>query len=505
MKVLRVADSRRAAACNSLGRKPLLLYTSRPEGSGTRQARAERSATLGRRTPCSQALKGRNNMLVGRRPICFALSGLSRSSPSNPGRRCALPWPDMSQPLRGESGRQTYAKQQGRQFQDQLSQGGKPRRAFGALGLGSVTVPGARAPGYHLSSLRDCVSRRTCLQQMLGAAAFGFVPRNLQGQPTSPKRKAPASNYFTPKTRNAIDAGLAYLASRQAEDGAFGSGVYQNNLAVCGLAGMAFLSSGYLPGRGKYGDNLDRCIGYVLANCQESGFIHAGQMQTRGPMYEHGFATLFLAEVYGNTSEQQLREKLVKAVQLIVNTQNDQGGWRYKAQRGEDDLSVTVCQVMALRAAHNAGVYVPADTIERAVAYVKRCQNEDGGFRYVVATVGESAFPRSAAAVVALYSAGIYEGQELADGLNYLMQFPPGANNRGERSYYFYGHYYAVQAMWHAGGRNWDAWYPAIRDTLLAQQRRDGAWVDAISSDYGTAMACLILQMPESYLPIFER
>jgi hypothetical protein len=349
-------------------------------------------------------------------------------------------------------------------------------------------------------------SRRQWLCRSAVAATWSFISGRAPAQPASTTKKTASSQgYFTSRTRKAVDAGLAYLDTRQAENGAFGSGVYQNNLAVCSLAGMALLSAGYSPGRGKYGPNLDRCVSYVLANCQESGFIHAGQMQTRGPMYEHGFATLFLAEVYGNSNAKQLREKLVKAVQLIVNTQNDQGGWRYQAQRGEDDLSVTVCQVMALRAAHNAGVSVPTDTIERAVAYVKRCQNDDGGFRYIAATVGESAFPRSAAAIVALYSAGIYEGKELTDGLNYVMQFPPQASDRGDRSYYFYGHYYAVQAMWHARGRYWDAWYPAIRDALLAQQRRDGAWVDAISSEYGTAMACLILRMPESYLPIFER
>ena len=71
---------------------------------------------------------------------------------------------------------------------------------------------------------------------------------------------------------------------------------------------------------------------------------------------------------------------------------------------------------------------MPTDTIERAVAYVKRCQNADGGFRYVAATVGESAFPRSAAAIVALYSAGIYDGQELTDGLHYLMYAASGTH-----------------------------------------------------------------------------
>jgi len=315
-----------------------------------------------------------------------------------------------------------------------------------------------------------------------------------------------AVDLFTPRALQAADEGLSFLAKRQAEDGAFGSGLYQANLAVCGLAGMAFLSAGHRPDRGPFGTTLRRCVDYVLAYTRDNGFIHFGQTTTRGPMYEHGFAALFLAEVYGNSSAVGLRDKLSKAVQLIINTQNEAGGWRYEPRRDEDDLSVTVCQVMALRAAHNAGLHVPSQTIDRAVAYVRRCQNEDGGFRYIAGVPGESSFPRSAAAVVALYSAGIYEGPELNRALDYLIQFRPPQDSPAAMGYYFYGHYYAVQAMWHAGGRYWAAWYPAIRDALLAQQRKvDGAWADAISAEYGTAMACLILRMPESYLPIFER
>lgn len=349
-------------------------------------------------------------------------------------------------------------------------------------------------------------SRRRWLQRCAALTGASVFSTQLLAQTSRPKDASKDGRRFTSEARRAVAKGLAYLSSRQSEEGSFGAGAYQNNLAICGLAGMAFLSSGSLPGRGKYGANLDRCVDYLLANCQESGYVHAGQTNTRGPMYEHGFATLFLAEVYGNSMAVDLREKLAKAVQLIVSTQNERGGWRYKPQRDEDDVSVTVCQVMALRAAHNAGIYVPTETLDRAIGYVQRCQNEDGGFRYVDTTPGESAFPRSAAAAVAFYCAGVYESEELTRTLYYLMQFPPRANDQGERAYYFYGHYYAVQAMWHAGGTYWKTWYPAIRDVLIKSQRRkDGAWVDGISPDYGTAMACLILRMPESFLPIFER
>ena len=62
-----------------------------------------------------------------------------------------------------------------------------------------------------------------------------------------------------------------------------------------------------------------------------------------------------------------------------------------------------------------------------------------------------------------------------------------------------------VQAMWHAGGEHWDKWYPAIRDVLIANQRPDGSWADPIGQEYGTAMACIVLQMPDNSVPIFQR
>ena len=83
-------------------------------------------------------------------------------------------------------------------------------------------------------------------------------------------------------------------------------------------------------------------------------------------MYSHGFATLFLAECYGMSKRTELRDKLSLAVKLIVNSQNKEGGWRYYPKKEDADISVTVCQVMALRAAHNAGIHVPKETIDRA-------------------------------------------------------------------------------------------------------------------------------------------
>ncbi|MBM4001860.1 MAG: terpene cyclase/mutase family protein [Planctomycetes bacterium] len=307
------------------------------------------------------------------------------------------------------------------------------------------------------------------------------------------------------ETRDAIKRGLSYLARMQNDDGSFAGGSMSRNVAVCSLSGLAMLSSGSVPGRGPYSSVLKRALAFVLDCAQPSGFIHLPAAASHGPMYEHGFAALFLAEVYGMSDRPDLRERLEMAVKLIVDKQNQEGGWRYQPERRDADLSITICQIMALRAARNAGLHVPAETIDRCVEYVKRCQNPDGGFNYMLSVPGQSRFPRSAAGVVALQSAGIYDSEEIRSGLNYLQQHLPGKNRGEGDEYFFYGHYYAVQAMWHAGENDWNEWYAAIQDQLLPRQRPDGQWFDVVSPAYGTAMACLILQTPISALPIFQR
>jgi hypothetical protein len=44
-----------------------------------------------------------------------------------------------------------------------------------------------------------------------------------------------------------------------------------------------------------------------------------------------------------------------------------------------------------------------------------------------------------------------------------------------------------------------------VQDVLLGLQQDDGSWMDPICPEYGTAMAAIILQMPNNYLPIFQR
>ncbi|MFO0867517.1 MAG: prenyltransferase/squalene oxidase repeat-containing protein [Pirellulales bacterium] len=353
------------------------------------------------------------------------------------------------------------------------------------------------------------LTRRRWLHHALGGSCLLCGGRSWHsdaawGQAPRPARAARAAAP-PPATEQVVRRGLEYLVRVQNEDGSFGTGIYARNVGVCSLAGLAFMAHGSTPGRGPFATAVDRCLAYVLNCCQESGFITLGEAVSHGPMYEHGFATLLLAECYGMSPQPALRSRLAAAVRLIVEKQNSEGGWRYFPERSDADISVTICQIMALRAARNAGLYVPPTTIERCVDYIKRSQNADGGFMYQLSLGGPSKFPRSAAAIVALHNAGIYEGEEIERARQYVLEFLPQKDRVRGENHYLYGHYYAVQAMWQAGGDYWRKWYPAIEADLASHQEADGSWLDSVSPVYGTAMACLILLMPRNHLPIFQK
>jgi squalene-hopene cyclase-like protein/prenyltransferase/squalene oxidase-like repeat protein len=329
-------------------------------------------------------------------------------------------------------------------------------------------------------------------------------------QGTASAQNNALDNEITPELDASIAKGIKYLLAQQTTDGSFGDGRYGKNVAVSALAGIALMADGNLPGRGQHGEAVAKCVEYILANCTESGLI-AGDA-TNGPMYGHGFATLFLGEVYGMTAgggdtalAQRVHEALVKSVHLIEQTQNEQGGWRYNPVPYDADVSVTIAQIMGLRSARNAGIEVSKETIDRAVDYVRRCQNPDGGFKYQLES-GASGWPRSAAGVASLYYAGIYQDDAIDRGIAYLMKEALPGRAAVSQAHYFYGHYYCVQAMYLAGGESWAKWWPAIREELIKKQDGEGKWEDrSVGYTYATAMSLIILQMPKRYLPIFQK
>ena len=126
----------------------------------------------------------------------------------------------------------------------------------------------------------------------------------------------PTEGEMTAKLDEAIAGGFVYLKGEQDSDGSFRSGRYGKHVGITALSALAFMSNGHLPGRGEYGDQVTAALDFVLAHATETGLLAADT--SHGPMYGHGFAALFLGEIYGmNPSDKRVRDALVKAVDLL--------------------------------------------------------------------------------------------------------------------------------------------------------------------------------------------
>lgn len=342
----------------------------------------------------------------------------------------------------------------------------------------------------------------------------------------------------TPEHEAAVERGLRWLAEHQNADGSWTAKIgfklnseYREtseagHIGVTALAGTAFLAGGHTPARGEYSDTVARALDYVLSGVQEDGYITLNGSR----MYSHAFATMFLAEVCGMSHRADVRAKLQKAVDFIVETQNSEGGWRYVPFSPESDMSIVVCQAMALRAARNIGIRVPKATIDRAARYVvdsaiteesqsgyhSLYADEVGAFNYQRNRGSRSSFPLAAAGVTALHGLGIYSDESIRRGLDYLrrklVEFDASYGRRvGGHYFFWYGHYYGVQAMYTAGTafqvNYWEPYFEEVRGELLAMQNPDGSWPNNTGPGpaFGTAMAVLILEIPYRYLPIFQR
>lgn len=328
----------------------------------------------------------------------------------------------------------------------------------------------------------------------------------------------PATAQNSPSARQ-VDTSIVratrYLVSQQQPSGAW---LVRNNEgpSTTSLAIMALMAAGHVPGEGPYGDAMERGVRWVLNNQRTGGpqdglFVHR---QGHGPMYTHGICTLMLAEVAGmvdSTLAPRVRKALEKAILLILKSQavpkgrRDAGGWRYEPSSRDSDLSITGWQLLALRAAKNIGCDVPAQSIDFAVEYVKRCAGPVGGFAY---QPGPDVSPtRSGTGILCLEVCGEHHAPETLAAADFLLRRPL----RYEDTWFFYGVYYCTVGMFQVGGHHWQTTRDRITSILLANQQPDGSWYKKGGSEsgpgpnYATSMSILALAVEYQYLPIYQR
>jgi hypothetical protein len=216
--------------------------------------------------------------------------------------------------------------------------------------------------------------------------------------------------------------------------------------------------------------------------------------------------------MYGMDPDPEIETKLRAAIDLIIKTQSPAGGWRYSPAPVDQDMSVTVMQIVALRAANNAEIPVPAATFDRAVKYVQSCGNPTGGYGYA----GPGASPHtSAGGALSMQLLGHASDPNVPRTIAFLQTIPI-VWGPGSLQYWYYFHYYAIQAHYQNGGKEWNEWHPKVRDILLSHQNKDGSWdvppgtaeaayATADNKVYSTALATLILNIYKHYLPAYQR
>lgn len=324
-----------------------------------------------------------------------------------------------------------------------------------------------------------------------------------------------------------IARGIAYLVTQQNDEGAIGAreDKRSNANAFTGLSIMAMVAVGHQPkDETAEGRALTKALDFILKNDRQDETGYYGKADG-SRMYGHGVVTLMLAEMVGMGADARqdslIREHCQKAVDLIVRAQkvdkHDQkfkGGWRYGPDAKDADLSVTVWQVMALRAAKNAGLVVPKETIENAIRYIKGSYHSDrdqsGNLKNLISAFGYEpghgpTYSTASEGLLALQICGEYEAPELKGTVDWLKNQKVEASQR----YFYYGTYYYTQGMYQRGTDVGKEARQKVENILLAEQKPEGYWQghgeEGQSKTYSTSLALLSLSVNHHFMPIYQR
>lgn len=357
-----------------------------------------------------------------------------------------------------------------------------------------------------------------CLALVITIAVSVAGPSRAEDQPS--QGKSPIDE--------AVARGIAYLLTKQDDDGAIGRQERRNRSnenVMTGLSLLALAAVGHQPADDTpEGRAMRKALDFILGEDQQEETGYYGKVDG-SRMYGHGIVTLMLAEMMGMGVDARqdalIRERCQKAIDLIVRSQKVRkrepryyGGWRYNPDANDADLSVTVWQVMALRAAKNAGLSVPKETIDAAVGYLKRSyesnRDQNGRILNLRSAFGYEpgngpTYSTASAGLLALQVCGEYDAPELRGAADWLSEQKVNHDQR----WFYYGTYYYAQGMYQRGGEYAKSARRTVEEVLLGMQKPDGSWrgqgQEGESSIYSTSLAILSLSVRHHFMPIYQR
>jgi len=333
------------------------------------------------------------------------------------------------------------------------------------------------------------------------------------------------------RAESTVNAGLIWLAKAQEKDGHWdclhwdGGGNY--DVGMTGLALLAFEGAGYTHTKGRYRDTVARALDWLRYNQKPNGSFG---WQT---FYEQGIATTAVSEAYGLTRSEGVRRMAQKAVDFIIATQPDHGGFRYggAVPKEEGDMSVTGWQIMALKSAICSELTVPSEAIERSRVFLRNTFRDYGGSSYIVSQQNSAPAVTAIGMLCRQFIGGdpAFDAQINASA-NYLFERERNQGGaRGGRGGQkdvlvrdLYYTYYSVLAMFQMGGEYWTQWNRMFREPLVALQEQksildakgrfirgswdpaDTAWGAQGGRIFSTAMAILSLEVYYRFLPVYR-
>ena len=346
------------------------------------------------------------------------------------------------------------------------------------------------------------------------------------------------------KYKATVKKGLDYLAKQQFKDGHWGANGDQYPVSMTALSGLAMLMEGSTVREGKYANNIRRAVDWLMDRSmkgnQRDGLIGNPDHPTEAGryMYGHGFALLFLACVYGEEDDRERRERLkdilTRAVKYAAAAQSSHGGWFYTSKtegHDQDEGSVTVTQMQALRACRDAGISVPKEIMKKGHDYLRTSTDAQGGVVYslgrggVGAPAGGGRPALTAAAIAGLFSAGEYKDELIRKWFRFCQKSIPLGGVGGARiGHDEYTHFYYAPSIYFLGDDGWAKMFPgdsaeqritwsgykkAMFDSLVTSQSGDGSWPGgggwSVGPVYSTAVYCTIMQLDHGTLPVFQK